>query len=325
MTAALRTSNRETHATGSWDPLIRPIAVLALATLFVLDSAGVNAINGFRLPNSVPLLAGLGGIALAAVVPRPEKIIIPIAPMLLVVLLVASVWWSHDPFVANLWLRSNGMVMLGTIALGLVLPNRDLITALKIFVGLVLVITLVAVLIDPLARTHIDPTGESPELSGWHGWFVHKNTMAGFMMVALPVIMAFYRNRFLRWTAYLAIIVLMVGSDSTTGRSALAVQVAAFLWFTVNRRLSSRGSATFAVSTAALMIVAAAAVASSLAAIADAAGKDLTFTGRTEIWAVVIDRIGQQPILGHGVKGLFGTPKTPETMEVIREIGFSAG
>ncbi|NLA35982.1 MAG: O-antigen ligase family protein, partial [Actinobacteria bacterium] len=98
-----------------------------------------------------------------------------------------------------------------------------------------------------------------------------------------------------------------------------------FLWFTVNRRLSSRGSATFAVSTAALMIVAAAAVASSLAAIADAAGKDLTFTGRTEIWAVVIDRIGQQPILGHGVKGLFGTPKTPETMEVIREIGFSAG
>ena len=325
MTATRRATRRSPHETGTWDPLVRPIAVAMLAMLLALDSSGISVINGVRLPNTVPLLLGFAGIALALVIPRPEPIIVPVASSLLVIMLVASVWWSHDPFVANLWLRTSGVVMLGAVALGLVLPNRDVVAAFKLFVGLVLSVTVVAVAIDPLARIHIDPLGEAPDLAGWHGWFIHKNTMAGFLVVALPTAMAFYRHRTTRCLAYLAITVLIVGSDSTTGRSALAMQVAVRIWFAVNRRLTSRGSATFAVSTTALVLVAGAAVVSSLAAIADAAGKDLTFTGRTQIWAAVIDKIGDAPLLGHGVKGIFGVPNTVETALVIRQIGFPAG
>lgn len=311
--------------TQNWDPLVRPIAVVALATLLILNSAGIGAINGLSIPNSVPLLAGMGALGIAFLIPRPEPIVIPIAPSLLLVMLISSVWWSADPNNAILWLRSDAVVMVGIASLVLVLPNRDVIAALKLFVAAVLAITLLAVSIDPLARIHIDATGEAPPLKGWHGWFIHKNTMAGFMVTALPVVMAFYRSAVARWLGYAAIVVLMVGSDSTTGRAALAVAIAVRAWFGVNRRLSSRGSATFVVSTVALVIVAIAAAIGSLAAIADAAGKDLTFTGRTQIWTAVIDAIGQRPVFGYGVRGLFSPPASPLTSELIRAIGFKAG
>lgn len=309
----------------SWDPLIRPLAVAALALCLLFNSRAVLAIDGVLIPNTVPLLLGLGAIAMAITVPRPETVIIPIAPTLLMLLLIASVGWSADPDNSILWLRSDMIVAVGVAALVLALPNRDVIAGLKLFVGVALAVTLLAVVVDPLARMHIDPTGEAPDLTGWHGWFIHKNTMAGFMVVALPTVMAFYRTRWARWTGYAVIVVLMIGSDSTTGRSALVVVAAVRVWVAFNRRLSSRGSVTFLVSTIALVALAIIAAVSSLATLADAAGKDLTFTGRTQIWSAVLNAWAERPILGYGIKGLFAVPLSSMSLQLMREIGFKAG
>ena len=85
MTSTLRAAPQQEfrgHETGSWDPVIRPVAIVAFAVLLLLNSSGIDAINGVAIPNSIPLLAGLGGIGLACVIPRPERVMIPIAPIM---------------------------------------------------------------------------------------------------------------------------------------------------------------------------------------------------------------------------------------------------
>lgn len=311
--------------TGSWDPLIRPIARLVLLLALILNSGALTGKPGFVMPNTVPLLVGLAAIGLGVILPRDRAVVVPLGAVGILAMCLISVLWSRDESSSVLWVRSNGMVALGITALVLVLRSADTIGVLKLYVRVVLAITLMAVAIEPLARVHHDPLGRSPDLKGWHGYFVHKNIMAAFLVFALATILAFDKNRWTRWPQFAAITFLFVVSDSTTGRMAALVLIAVQLWFTTNRRLSGRSSVALAVATAALVAVIGVAIGFSITTIADAAGKDLTFTGRTQIWAASWHAFLRFPILGHGVVGLFTTPPTAETASVLREIGFVAG
>lgn len=320
-----RSVDGKESTTGSWDPLVRPIALLMLGLALFLNSSAITGKSGFVLPNSVPLLVGLACIGVAVIVPRKEPMYLPLGALSLLGLAFVSVLWSQDEASSILWARSSGMVTLGITALVLVLPVSDVVAVLKGFVRVVLLLTLVAVSIDSFARIHIDPLGMSPPLPGWHGWFVHKNVMASFLILALATVITFDKRALTRWSSIAAIVFLLVVSDSTTGRMAAVVLVAVQLWFATNRRLNRRSAAALAASTAALIAVTGIAIGASLSAIADAAGKDLTFTGRTKIWSASWDAFLRDPIIGHGVNGLFGTPQTPETARVLREVGFQAG
>jgi len=310
---------------GSWDPLLRPIAFFLLGAGLFLNADAIGGKPGFVMPNSVPLLLGAACVGIAVVLPRRGPVYLALGTVGVFAMCVLSVLWSRDEASSILWLRSRGMVTLGIMALVLVLPTADTIKVMRGFVRVVLLVTLFAVATEPLARIHIDPLGVSPPLKGWHGFFVHKNVMAAFLVVALATIIEFDKNRWTRWPSLAAIVFLFVVSDSTTGRMAAMVLIATKLWFAANRRLNSRSSAAFAASTAALLAVTGIAIGASLSAIADAAGKDLTFTGRTKIWAASWQAFLRDPILGHGVNGLFGTPHTSETARTLRDVGFQAG
>ena len=213
----------------------------------------------------------------------------------------------------------------GIVALVLVLPTREIAAVLRQYVRLGLLITVFAVATEPLARIHIDPLGISPPLAGWHGFFVHKNVMAAFLLIAIATVLHFDRNRLSQFLSLAAVALLFAMSHSTTGMMAALMLVAVKIWLTANRGLTSRSSAAFAASTGALVIFAGVGIGASLSALADAAGKDLTFTGRTKIWSATWSAILRDPILGHGSAGLFGTPRSIETGQVMREIGFQAG
>lgn len=308
---------------GSWDPLLRPIAWCLLLFALVLNSAAIA--YKVDVPNTVPLLVGLACIGLSLILPRSQSVIVPVGAVSILGLGLLSVLWSADEAATVLWARSSAMVTVGITALVLVLPTDETIKVLKAFVHLVLVVTLVAVAVDSTARIHIDPLGASPDLKGWHGWFVHKNILATFLVLALAVVIEFDHHRWTRWMSLSAIVFLFAVSDSTTGRMAAVVLVAVQLWFITNRRLNRRSSAALAASTAALVAVIGLAIGLSLSAIADAAGKDLTFTGRTKIWSATWRAILDHPLVGHGISGLFSVPNTVQTSQVLRDIGFVAG
>jgi len=58
-------------------------------------------------------------------------------------------------------------------------------------------------------------------------------------------------------------------------------------------------------------------------AIANALGRDVTLTGRTSIWAVVLDKISKHPWLGYGYKG-FWLGMEGESADVWHETYFMA-
>ncbi|MFN8051613.1 MAG: O-antigen ligase family protein [Acidimicrobiales bacterium] len=318
-----RSVDGPTSARGSWDPLIRPFAWLLLcaALFYNFDVIGGKII----IPNTFPLLLGVACVGMAVILPRSHRVYLPMGALSILAMGVLSVLWSRDEDATILWLRSRGLVTIGIAALVLVLPTVDATKVFKGFVRITLLVTLLAVAVDAKARIHIDPLGMSPPLKGWHGWFVHKNVMASFLIFALATTLAFDKNRIVQFLNVAAITFLFVVSDSTTGRMAAVTLVAVYVWATLNRRLDRRSSAAFGVSTAALVAVAGTAIGASLTALADAAGKDLTFTGRTKIWTASWHAILRDPILGHGINGLFGTPYTTETASVFREVGFIAG
>ena len=53
-------------------------------------------------------------------------------------------------------------------------------------------------------------------------------------------------------------------------------------------------------------------------------GKDLTFSGRTEIWGASLDTALRRPIQGYGIGGVWFDVRSPVTMELHRKIGFGA-
>ncbi|MEZ5321085.1 MAG: O-antigen ligase family protein [Microthrixaceae bacterium] len=305
--------------------VLRPVMVLLLASLLVFSFDVVVAKPGFVLPNTFPLLLGLAAIGLAFTLPAQRPVMLPLSAWAVLLMEAMSVLWSHDEPATMLWVRTYFVVALGMCALAVVLPRRDVEAALRLFVYLGLGITLLAVATDPMARIHIDPTGMNAPLPGWHGWFIHKNVMTRFLVVAVCIELFLDRRRLTKFGAFGAIAFLFAVSASTTGLMAVMVVIGVAGWLAINGRLEGRSSVAFAISSVALGLVASIAVAASLSAIADAAGKDLTFTGRTKIWSAVWHAILRDPFVGVGVGGLFAVPRTPETMQVLRDIGFVAG
>ena len=309
----------------SWDPLIRPLALGCFLLALIYNSAALGGIPGVVLPNSLPLLIGIACVGFALILPRDRAVVVPLGAVGVLAMAILSILWSQDEASSILWLRSQGAVTLGITAMVIVLPTSNTISVLKAYVRIVLAITMFAVTVEPLARIHIDPLGQAPPLKGWHGYFVHKNIMAAFLVFALATVLAFDKNKVSRYLSLASIAFLFVVSDSTTGRMAALVLVAVDIWFLTNQRLSGRSSAALGAATGALVAMVGVAIGASLNAIADAAGKDLTFTGRTKIWSASWNAFLRDPIIGHGVNGLFGTPRTVETASVLREIGFQAG
>jgi len=117
---------------------------------------------------------------------------------------------------------------------------------------------------------------------------------------------------------------LLLGSTSATGISAAVLVGVAYVWLRIYQNQEDlRTSTVFsAVSLLGFIVVVIGSV-MSLATITSAYGKELTFSGRTFIWAASIDAIQRKPVLGHGVGALFWLDGvSPETAEIWRQVGF---
>jgi exopolysaccharide production protein ExoQ len=58
--------------------------------------------------------------------------------------------------------------------------------------------------------------------------------------------------------------------------------------------------------------------------LAEFAGKDTTFSGRTDIWSATWWAIGQEPLKGYGLGGAFTGVELEPTRQMVEQIGFEA-
>lgn len=139
---------------------------------------------------------------------------------------------------------------------------------------------------------------------GWTGVFPQKNDLGAAMAIGIAALVADGR----RWTLVrlgsLAVcITLLVLSQSFTAVMTATVALIALFY----ARSSSQMRVVLMISLAGAAMVFAFTVSSLGDVFTSTTGKDLTFTGRTEIWSMVWEKIMERPVLGYGYGAFWST------------------
>lgn len=215
---------------------------------------------------------------------------------------LASVLWSDAP---ALTLR-RGAATLGTTLFGMYLATRYSLKEQLHLMAWACGIAAVSSLFFTLA---FPAYGISAALGGaWRGVFLHKNpfgiVMATSTLVFLLIAMNSYKYRYLMWAGCGLSISLLVLS---TAKTSLVLLLTILVLLPLYRALRWNFSWMMLFFIAAVIVFGCLAIllVSNLETIVVGLGKDMTLTGRTEIWAAVLDMIRERPWLGYGYSGFW--------------------
>ncbi len=151
------------------------------------------------------------------------------------------------------------------------------------------------------------------------GAFYHKNMLGQFSTTNFILLLPFKsgpRLRYfdlLRWTAMLLYLILIVLAKSSTAVVLLSIGVAVFYGMNVVQRFPGRLFRSFVVllGFALLGFLVSVALMGVAQAVAESFGKDLTLSGRTNVWEQLLPLISERPLSGWG----FALFRQPEIME----------
>jgi O-antigen ligase len=219
-------------------------------------------------------------------------------------LLMASTLWSAVP---NLTLRRS-LVVLGATFFALYLSARyslrEQMRLLAWAMGIAVLLNFVFMLAFPSLARETAGLYEGT----WRGIFAQKNVLARIMLLSalnfLLVVLDTRRYRYLLWIGFGMSIMLLLLANSKTALAAFLVIVSLIPLF---RALRWNYSVAIPFFTILLLVSGSIAILliGNTEAILSALGRDITLTGRTGIWAIVLDKIGQHPWLGYGFEGFW--------------------
>ncbi|WP_348674881.1 O-antigen ligase family protein [uncultured Abyssibacter sp.] len=183
-----------------------------------------------------------------------------------------------------------------------------------------LVISLIMVVVVPRYAVHND-LGLQGE---WAGITTHKNKLGLVFSVAMMLATFAYASRFISLTRFLAsaalIGVIAMGCSSTTS-IVLAVLTSAIVWLTIRSPLDADGKLPALAALGIILVGTPYLIATLLSApptmidiltpVTDALGKDITFTGRSELWGLVLSEANRHPIIGRGYGSFWLGPGGP--------------
>jgi exopolysaccharide production protein ExoQ len=155
----------------------------------------------------------------------------------------------------------------------------------------------------------------------WRGIFIHKNSL-GRMMVLSAVIFMLFQNKTVKYTGFFASILLLILSTSKT---ALIICIAILLLIPFYRWLRGNNYIVIPIyiCTAFILTAIVFLILNNLETIFTGLGKDMTLTGRTDLWAAALGKITEHLFLGYGYSafwlGWYG-----ESAYVWRSIGWEA-
>lgn len=224
--------------------------------------------------------------------------------LLLVGLAVLSIIWSAEPMIT---LRRS-VSLLGTTLVGVYLATRyslkEQLWLLAGTLGIAAVLSLLFSLAVPSYAIHQG----GPHSGAWRGIYVHKNAMGqpmalGLLVFALLSIWS-EKYRWVAWAGFGLSAFLILRSTSVTplisSLTILAILPIYMVWrwrYPLNVPLFIMALLVGAI--VAILLL------TNLETVLGAAGRDLTFTGRSELWSVVIEMIQKRPWLGYGYSGFW--------------------
>lgn len=299
-----------------------PAAPWLLATeaaLVVTLLTGFGAYDVLYRPQPT-LVALLDGALLVGVLlfgPRRAlgRVIVPGGILVYVAWMLASYTWSAFPASYFTSTAPDLAPIVNVVAFAGLLPikrfARALITTGWVAIGLILV----AVVVRPGLVWNFDG------VQGLRGSFIHKNVMAACLIVTAAAALCWGR-RVDRWGLGVLTFLILVAGRSTTGQATFVLIV--LLWILLNehdwmRRTFRSSVGTIAVASFILLVATSMLLAGPLVQLT---GKDLTFSGRTEIWHGAVAAIGKRPWVGYGWGGAFVDLSREPALSINERIGF---
>lgn len=243
------------------------------------------------------------------------------------VLATASVAWSAFPLTTIYRLYRLYALVFACLLFCLIGWRHDRLA--KVVLPAILFLTLstiVYAIIDPegvLERSEFDGL-ILPELVGaWRGVTLHKNTLGSMsafgVIFACNELMGKRRSGMLAWLVLLTSIVCLIGAKSSTAIFTAGFSVAVMVLLLkapgIKNRRIVHGLTLVLVSFFLIYSLAVLNIVPGLGALIEPivamSGKDMTFSGRTTIWAIMKDEIFKHPLLGIGYASFWLGPDFP--------------
>ncbi len=313
---------------------IGPVARWLCKTLLVVSLAiGIGAVSGLPFLElnrpEVHVVLFIATLFVTSLIPSPILLKAPISLSVVIffVWMLFSYGWSLSPSATRFDLLQTIPGFLTSYVLASVLSYSDIKSSMLWLARVVVGSTLLAVAIFPETRIHIDDGFVDGTYPGWHGFFSHKNSLSPVLVLSLISVLVFETQRLVKWLMIGSISALLVLSTSITGISGALVALCVYIWLKMVAGSDTRSRSFLVASTLAMASFFIAAIFASLGLVVSASGKDMSFSGRTDIWSTTVQFISERPLQGYGLGGLFspvGGVHSQETIQFWRAVGFDA-
>ena len=224
---------------------------------------------------------------------------------------LASILWSFAPDVTP----RRSVLLLGTsvfaVYMAMRFTLREQLQLLAVALGIVIILSFMFAI--GLPKYGLMTVQEGGIHAGaWRGIMTHKNIL-GRLMVFSSMVFLFVamsnpiqnsRYRWIPWLGYILSIALIV---LCTSKSSLVVFLSLTAILPLYRSWRRNYNQLIPLTIALILTVGSIStlLLDNLPVVADALGKDLTLTGRTDIWSAMFDLIWERPWLGYGFNAVW--------------------
>jgi O-antigen ligase len=256
--------------------------------------------------------------------PRHRLVSAPVSLVLLGLLgwMALTRLWSVNPAFTEFLLRYEVLTLaLLALVVGTMAPEH----VVRVLTSIVITIGLVSVALA-LARpgSASDTSGEGAAALGFRGAFDHKNDLGVFVVLGLCLLLPLLGGPRRR-----LIIGLLVATAIATRSATVAggLLVVAFMWFwmvTIDQQRTRRERQALLALSISAAVAGILLVLGIMPRLLNLYDKDVTFSGRTFIWAESVESIAAQPVEGYGLGAAWSDPSSAVTSDLHRRIGFEA-
>lgn len=299
------------------------LVLLTGAFSFFFAPIEASTSDGNGLAQSV--FAGIYLIALCLIVLRPKELarfllserLLP----LLTLFAVASTAWSTTP---ELTLRRS-LALAGTMVFGIYLANRFNLQQLLALLAWTSIAIITLSVVFALFYPQIGQM-QAIHFGAWRGVFIHKNILGRFMTLSFLILVQYSmqrpRHSWLYWMFALASLLVLHRSQSA---SAAVVLAACLLALALAPAFQLRSNLALLVLLTVILGLGGTAIylldhSEGVLSLLD---RDLTLTGRTDLWRLIIGAIHERPWLGYGY-GSFWTNWFGPSGELWARLGWEA-
>lgn len=228
--------------------------------------------------------------------------------ILLLILILFSILWSADMSSSLGLVRGLIRIYLLAIYLAMRYTFKEQIRFIAFALGTTAVLSIIFPLMPGFTGKHV-----AAELAGsWSGIFGHKNEL-GYMMawsagVFLHLALSESRFRYLRLSLFGLSVCLIILSRSTTSLMILLTMISLLPLYKLSTNNNYKLQIIMISFVLMLLVTGSILIFGNAESIVGASGKDLTFSGRTDLWEPVLTKVLDRPLYGYGYAGFWNSP-----------------